>query len=95
MGRKSQVQEWVRFACAIQFRASFDLEPHVQVETQRLFVLFVHIQCRRAERIYGISDQLLTDSGPSPIGMDKEHFDLALSDSHKSRHQAFRVAHTG
>jgi hypothetical protein len=66
-----------------------------EVETDRLFVLLIHIKSRGTKCLDGIAQQSSASALAAPIGVYEQHLDLALRHGDEAGDLARLIAYTG
>ena len=79
---------------AIRFRPPFNLESQSSIERNRLLILFVHVDHRRAQVDNRVPGKLPAQTRPTPRWVDKQRLHLCAGDADESHQPSLPVAHT-
>ena len=82
-----------RFTKTIHFRSSLELEAQMTIERDRLLVVLVHVDQRRAQVNDCMFGKRSPDTDAMPSRMDKQRFHLCTSDADESHERSLRVSH--
>jgi hypothetical protein len=80
------MQNWIRPSGPIQFGSPNHLKTQMQVKSQSLLVLFVHIDLSREKFIDCVASKPLSNAHAAPPWMNKKHFNLLSLDTDKTSH---------
>lgn len=83
-GVQTHVYQRICSALAVMRRSPHSRESYSLVETEGLFILFIHICCKDRMEISPMLDQAPTDAFASLIGRDEQGIYVTVRQTHKS-----------
>ncbi|KQU64283.1 hypothetical protein ASC75_14180 [Aminobacter sp. DSM 101952] len=79
------MDEWVRPALSVDWRAACLPESHSFIEANSLIILFVDIRCHSWMKREAVAHKRSTDAGSAMSGIDEQRLHMSIVDQHEGQ----------